>query len=88
MARLKRKAVSVPKADERADCVHWPWVQVLRTYVEQQEPQDLRSQLGAVGPDIAQIVPEVTQKLPDASVSLSQDDPETARFRLPDKQSR
>ncbi len=48
MARLKRKTASVKnKADERAVCVHWPWVQAIRSYVRERDPEQLLSEMGA-----------------------------------------
>ena len=84
MARLKRKAVSVPipgKPDERADCVHWPWLQLLRSYVQQQPPEQLQAEMGPGAADIAEIAPEIRDKLTDLEPPPSLE-PEQARFRL------
>jgi len=61
---------------------YWPWIQALRTYVASVEPADLRRQLGTGASDVAGIVSEIRQALPDlaASGSLSTDD--AAQFRL------
>ena len=60
---------------------YWPWVQSLRAYVREAEPDALRAQLGAGATDLAQIVPELRDLLPD----LPEPPPlesEAARFRL------
>ena len=38
---------------------YWPWVQPLRAYVQQRNPEQLKSELGNGAADIAQIVSEV-----------------------------
>jgi predicted ATPase len=60
---------------------YWPWVQPLRAYIQQQGPDQLRSQMGPGAADIAEIIPEVRQKLPDPEPPPSLE-PEQARFRL------
>lgn len=60
---------------------YWPWVQSLRAYVRDTDAEQLRSQLAAGGPVLAQILPELRERLPD----LPQAPPlesEVARFRL------
>ncbi len=60
---------------------YWPWVQALRAYVRDRDPELVRGQLGRGAADIAQILPELNElygKLP----ALSSSDPEGARFRL------
>jgi DNA-binding SARP family transcriptional activator len=65
---------------------YWPWVQALRTYVEQSDPQPLRSQLADGAADIAQIIPGLRELFAD----LPEPPPETegARFRLFDATAR
>jgi DNA-binding SARP family transcriptional activator/tetratricopeptide (TPR) repeat protein len=60
---------------------YWPWVQVLRGYVREAEPDALRAQLGAGAADLAQIVPELRERFPDLPVPRSLE-PDAARFRL------
>ena len=60
---------------------YWPWVQSLRDYVRDSDPVELRSQLGAGAADLAQIIPELRQRLPDLGEPPPLE-PETARFRL------
>jgi eukaryotic-like serine/threonine-protein kinase len=60
---------------------YWPWVQSIREYVETAEADDLRRQLGAGAVDIAQIIPELRERLPDLPEAPSLES-EGARFRL------
>jgi class 3 adenylate cyclase len=63
---------------------YWPWMQVVRGLTDSAEPVALASWLGAGAAEIAQIVPEMREKvgaLPAlSSAELAQ--PEMARFRL------
>ena len=43
----------------------WPWVQMIRTYVMDCDPVLLRQEMGLGAADIAQVVPEVREQLPD-----------------------
>jgi predicted ATPase len=61
---------------------YWPWVQILRTYVRTRNPAQLGSEMGAGAADIAAIVPEVRERLPDLPTPPRFADPEQARFRL------
>jgi DNA-binding SARP family transcriptional activator len=60
---------------------YWPWVQVLRAYVRDCDLDALRSHLGAGAPYLAQILPELRDRLEDLAepVSLESDGD---RFRL------
>src|SRR5206468_8545478 len=59
-ARERRARVLVGRCWEAGGApAYWPWVQSLRTYIEQSEPEALRSQLGAGAADLAPIVPEL-----------------------------
>jgi DNA-binding SARP family transcriptional activator len=60
---------------------YWPWVQSLRPYVREAEPDALRAQLGSGAADLAQILPELRDRFPDLSEPPSLE-PEAARFRL------
>src|SRR5579871_2178794 len=60
-----------------------PWAQILGTVAAAQDASDLRADLGAGGPDIAEIVPDIRARLPDLDpppAALS--DPSETRFRL------
>ena len=43
---------------------YWPWVQVVRSYVHDRDPQELMSEMGPGAADIAQVVSEVRERLP------------------------
>src|SRR5207244_823864 len=60
---------------------YWPWVQALRSYVREQDPDTLLVQFGSGAPDIAQILPELQDLLPELRLPVPSD-PEGARFRL------
>jgi len=60
---------------------YWPWVQVLRSFVQQLDPDQLRVQMGAGAADIAEAVPVVREKLPGLEPPPALE-PEQARFRL------
>ena len=60
---------------------YWPWTQAIRSYVERAEPAALRADLGPGATDMAQLVPEVRERLPDIGTA-PRIDPEQARFRL------
>jgi DNA-binding SARP family transcriptional activator/tetratricopeptide (TPR) repeat protein len=60
---------------------YWPWVQLLRAYVREAQPDALRAQAGAGAADLAQIVPELRERFPDLPAPRSAE-PEAARFRL------
>lgn len=65
---------------------YWPWVQALRTHVEDVAPDTLREQLGGGAPDVAQILPELRDLLPDLSPPPRET--EGARLRLFDATTR
>jgi tetratricopeptide (TPR) repeat protein len=60
---------------------YWPWVQVIRDYVHACDPQTLRSDLGQGAVDIAQVVSDVRERLPDLPSPPAME-PQQARFRL------
>ncbi|MCH7621130.1 MAG: AAA family ATPase [Chloroflexi bacterium] len=60
---------------------YWPWIQPMRSYIQEKDSAELRSQMGPGASDIAQIVPEVRQQLPDMEPSPILE-PQQARFRL------
>src|SRR6266545_2476271 len=86
-ARERRACVLVGRCWEAGGApAYWPWVQSLRMYIEQSEPEALRSQLAAGAADVAQIVPELRELFPDLpEPSL---ETEGARFRLFDSAGR
>ena len=60
---------------------YWPWVQAVRSYVREHDPDRLRSEMGAGAADIAEIVSDVTERIPDLEPAPELA-PEAARFRL------
>ncbi|MFQ6030094.1 MAG: serine/threonine-protein kinase PknK, partial [Dehalococcoidia bacterium] len=61
---------------------YWPWVQAIRSYVRERDPEELRSEMGAGAADIGEVVSEVKECLPDLTPPSGIDSPEQARFRL------
>jgi DNA-binding CsgD family transcriptional regulator len=61
---------------------YWPWVQPLRTWVLQNDPDQLRSEMGSGAANIAEIIPEVHAKLSDLNPPPALGSPEETRFRL------
>ncbi len=60
---------------------YWPWIQPLRSYIQDKDSEELSSLMGPGASDIAQVVPEVWQLLPDLEPPPTLE-PEQARFRL------
>ncbi|MBI4518765.1 MAG: AAA family ATPase [Deltaproteobacteria bacterium] len=60
---------------------YWPWTQVIRSYLAGSEPQAWCRHLGAAAADIATLVPELRQQLPELPDS-PRIDPRQARLRL------
>ena len=60
---------------------YWPWVQAIRTYVRERDPVRVRSEMGAGAADIAEIVSDIGERLPDLKPPPTLE-PEQARFRL------
>jgi DNA-binding CsgD family transcriptional regulator len=59
----------------------WPWIQVVRGYLQTVDPTALRREMGAGAADIAQLVPAIRDLLPDLPTPPPVE-PEAARFRL------
>ena len=60
---------------------YWPWVQPIRSYVREKDPEKLRSEMGPGAADVAEIVSEVAEALPDLEPPPALE-PEQSRFRL------
>ncbi len=60
---------------------YWPWVQAIRSYAQGQDTERLRSMMGVGVADIAAVVPELKERLPDVE-PLPALEAEEARFRL------
>jgi eukaryotic-like serine/threonine-protein kinase len=59
---------------------YWPWVQAIRAYARDADPVALAWQLGGGAAEVAQLIPEVAEKLDIEPATGS--DSEEARFRL------
>jgi DNA-binding SARP family transcriptional activator len=60
---------------------YWPWVQSLRAYVQERDPERLHSELGAGGAELATILPGLRERFPDLPAPPVLE-PGAARFRL------
>lgn len=60
---------------------YWPWLQLLRAYISTIDNDRLRGELGLGASNIAQIMPELRQRLPNLA-QLPSMEPEQARFQL------
>ncbi len=61
---------------------YWPWVQALRALVRERGADQLRAELGTGAAEVAGLVPEVHEGLPDLQAVSAAGDPQQARFRL------
>jgi len=61
--------------------VFWPWVQIVRAYAQEEKPEDLLSVMGPGAAEIAEVVAEVKERLPQLP-SPPTLEPKQARFRL------
>ena len=61
---------------------YWPWVQVIRSHVQEHEPDQISTEMGSGAADIAEIVSDVKERLPGLQPAASLGDPEQARFKL------
>src|SRR5918994_2187795 len=61
--------------------VYWPWVQALRSYIRENDQDALRSQLGGGAAELATILPELRELLPDVREWQGADS-EGIRFQL------
>lgn len=64
----------------------WPWVQIVRAFAQEQDPADLAAMMGPGAADIAQVVPELHERIPNLAPAASLP-PEQARFRFFDSMS-
>ena len=60
---------------------YWPWVQTMRSYIQQVSAEQLIAEMGTGAAYVAEIVPEIRVKLPDLETPPVLE-PEAARFRL------
>ena len=67
--------------EEEGAPAYWPWAQAIRSYVREADPVALAWELGQGAGDVAQLVPEVRDRLGDVPDPPALD-PDEARFRL------
>ena len=60
---------------------YWPWVQAIRSYVRERDPEQLSSEMGSGAAAIAEVVSDVRERLLGLP-SPPQLEPDQARFRL------
>ena len=60
---------------------YWPWIQALRAYVRACDAETLAEQAGAGAADLAQVVPELADRLPGLPPPSTLE-PDLVRFRL------
>jgi predicted ATPase/DNA-binding CsgD family transcriptional regulator len=61
---------------------YWPWVQSIRAYVHESKLPQLRVDMGRGAAAIAEIVPDVQERLPGLKPLPHLEEPDQARFRL------
>ena len=70
--------------EDRGAPPYWAWIQALREYVRDQEPEKLKEELGMGASVVADLLPEVLQRIPDVSQGAPVEDSDFAQFRLHD----
>lgn len=61
---------------------YWPWIESLRGYLTDSDPERLERALGRGAGVIAELIPEVKDHLAELPQVVRLDDPESSRFRL------
>jgi class 3 adenylate cyclase len=69
------------RCDEDLGVPYQPFVEALRHFVDHMPPEDLGRGLGRFSGELARLVPELTERVPDLPPPLTSD-PETERYRL------
>ena len=62
--------------------LYWSWLQVLGTYVDSVDQERLQREVGSGAGMIAELLPAVRERFPEAQAPVRLDDPQAARFRL------
>ena len=82
-ARLRRAQVLWGRCHESEGAPpYWPWVQAIRSYAREAEADQLRSELGSGAAEVAAVVSDIAERLPDIGSPQVADDPKHARFKL------
>lgn len=69
--------------DGEGSLAFWPWIQILRADLEERDPVTMVAEMGARAADIARLVPDLREQLPDLpELQQGQLDPDQERFRL------
>ncbi len=61
---------------------YWPWIQILRAYVDEVGLDELLRQMGTGAPFLTQLVPEIRDLIPEPPATNGDLAPAQARFRL------
>jgi DNA-binding SARP family transcriptional activator len=61
---------------------YWPWAQAIRSHVRETDTEQLVREMGVDAAEIADVVAEVRERVPEIGPSRTSDLPQTARFRL------
>lgn len=61
---------------------YWPWVQAIRSYVRERNPEELRREMGSTASVIAEVVADVKERIPNLQPPPALESPESSRFRL------
>jgi DNA-binding SARP family transcriptional activator len=81
-ARARGAGVVVGRSWEAGGApAYWPWIQVLRGYIRDADPDAIRAQLAAGATELAQLLPELRERF-DGLPEPSSLEGEGARFRL------
>ena len=80
VARQRKTTVLVGRCWEGSGApAFWPWVQIVRAYLQQCEGNALSAELGPGAAAIAQVIPDVHDHLSNLPI-LPELEPEQARF--------
>lgn len=77
----KGAVVIYGRSDQEPLVPYRPFIEALRFYVESQEPDALRRNLGPTGSDLVRLVPQLAERLPSLGEPVSAR-PGTERYRL------
>ncbi|MDP6512568.1 MAG: protein kinase, partial [SAR202 cluster bacterium] len=67
--------------EDRGMPPYWPWVQAIRSYMQDSDPEQLRSEMGSGAADIAEIISDVRDRFPDLPTPHLAE-PDQVRFKL------